>query len=292
MRRFYLYARLKFMKLLEGKKISEKVLNEVKTSIRKEKLKPVLAVVLVGDDKASEIYVKLKGKAAKKVGIGFKLYKFRKTEKENKIIETVKKLSRDKKISGIIIQLPLPKKFNTQKIINSLDSRKDVDGFHPQNVRKFIEYTGEIWPVFPHAIVRLIKSSGMKIENKKAVVLANSVRFGEVMGAALRNKGMKASYILARNIKNKLREIKLADVVISAIGKPGLVKGVMTKKDVVIIDGGITKKGKKVLGDVDFESVKKASGYLSPVPGGVGPVTIACLLENVYLASKKQFEKK
>jgi len=276
------------MKLLKGKKISERILKNLKYKIKKERLKPALAVILVGDDKASEIYVKLKGKAAKEAGIGFKLFKFRKTEKESKIIGKVKKLNRDKKISGIIIQLPLPKKFKTQKIINSLDPRKDADGFHPQNVRKFVEYTGEIWPVFPHAIVRLIKSSGMRIENKKAVVLANSVRFGEVMEAALGNKGMKAGYILSKNIKNRSKEIKSADIVISAVGKPGLLKGNAVKNGAIIIDGGITKKDKKVFGDVDAESVKKIAGYLTPVPGGVGPVTIACLLENVYLASKKQ----
>ncbi len=276
------------MKLLEGKRISEKILKNLKNRIKKERLKPALAVILVGDDKASEIYVKLKGKAAKEAGIGFKLFKFKKAEKENKIIETVKKLNRDKKISGIIIQLPLPKKFKTQRIINSLDPRKDADGFHPKNVRKFVRYTGEIWPVFPHAIVRLIKSSRVKIENKKAVVLANSIRFGEVMKAALQNKGMRAQYILTKNLKNSAKDIRSADIVVSALGKPGLVAGAMIKNDAIIIDGGITKKDKKILGDVDAESVKKVASYLTPVPGGVGPVTIACLLENVYLAAKKQ----
>jgi len=276
------------MKLLSGKRISEKILKNLKNRIKKERLKPALAVILVGDDKASEIYVKLKGKAAKEAGIGFKLFKFKKAEKENKIIETVKKLNRDKKISGIIIQLPLPKKFKTQRIINSLDPRKDADGFHPKNVRKFVRYTGEIWPVFPHAIVRLIKSSRVKIENKKAVVLANSIRFGEVMKAALQNKGMRAQYILTKNLKNSAKDIRSADIVVSALGKPGLVAGAMIKNDAIIIDGGITKKDKKILGDVDAESVKKVASYLTPVPGGVGPVTIACLLENVYLAAKKQ----
>jgi methylenetetrahydrofolate dehydrogenase (NADP+)/methenyltetrahydrofolate cyclohydrolase len=188
--------------------------------------------------------------------------------------------------------LPLPKKFNTQKIINAIGPGKDADGFHPKNIRKFIKYESDIWPVLPHAIVRLIKASGKKIKNKKAVVLANSTRFGEVMQAALVNKGMKAGYILFKDLKNEAVKFGLADVVISAVGKPGIIKGEMLKKGAVVIDGGITKVGNKVLGDADFESVKKVAGYLTPVPGGVGPVTIACLLENVYLAAKKQYQKK
>jgi len=288
LRRFYLYARLKFMKLLEGKRISEKILKNLKNRIKKEKLKPALAVILIGDDKASEIYVKLKKKAAERIGVAFKLFKFKKNANENKIISTIKELNQDKKISGMIVQLPLPRKFNTQKIINATDAGKDADGFHPQNVREFIRYRANIWPVFPHAIVRLIKSSGVKIENKKAVVLANSIRFGEVMKAALQNKGMRAQYILTKNLKNSVKDIKSADIVVSALGKPGLVVGAMIKNDAIIIDGGITKVDKKVLGDVDFESVKNKAAYIAPVPGGVGPVTIACLLENVYLASKKQ----
>lgn len=276
------------MKLLKGKKVADKILKEIERNIKKYNLKPALAVILVGDDKSSEIYVKLKEKAAKRIGIAFRLFKFKKTASENAIINTIKKLNQNKKISGIIVQLPLPRKFNTQKIINTIDIGKDADGFHPRNVREFIKYRAVVWPVFPHAIARLIKSSGIKIENKKSVVLANSIRFGEVMKAALRNKRMKAEYILVKNLKNSLKKIKSSDIVVSALGKPGFIAGAMIKKNAVVIDGGITKVGGKVLGDVDFESVKKVVGYLTPVPGGVGPVTIACLLENVYLAAKKQ----
>ncbi|HEX7586215.1 MAG TPA: bifunctional 5,10-methylenetetrahydrofolate dehydrogenase/5,10-methenyltetrahydrofolate cyclohydrolase [Patescibacteria group bacterium] len=276
------------MKLLKGKKISEKILENLKNRIKKERLRPGLAVILVGQDKASKIYVNLKNKAAERVGIKFFLLKFKETEKETKIIQKIEELNKNKKISGIIVQLPLPKKFNTQKIINSINPEKDVDGFHPKNISRFMGYEGEIWPVLPHAIARLVKSTGMKIENKKALVLANSVRFGEVMKATLQNKGMEANYILAKNIGKNLKNVKTADILISAIGKPGLVRGDIIKKGAIIIDGGITKIDEKVLGDADFESVKKVAGYLSPVPGGVGPVTIACLLENVYIASKKQ----
>jgi len=276
------------MRILKGKKVAGRILNDIECNIKRDKLKPELAVILVGENKASEIYVKLKGKAAKKTGIDFSLFKFKKTEKENEIIRKIQELNENKKICGIIVQLPLPVKFNTQKIINSINLSKDVDGFHPKNVKKFIKNEADIWPVFPHAIVRLIKSSGVKVKNKKAVILANSMRFGEVMKAALNNKGMKAEYILTKNLNRNLKKFNKVDIVVSAVGKPGIIIGEMIKKSAVVIDGGITKKGKKVFGDVDFDSVKNIAGYLTPVPGGVGPVTIACLLENVYLAAKKQ----
>lgn len=275
------------MKLLKGKGISEKILRDLKKKIKREKLKPGLAVFLVGHDKASEVYVGLKQKAAHAIGIKFLLYRYKEKTGEREIIQKIKEINQDNSIHGIIVQLPLPKKFNTQKIINSIDPKKDADGFHPKNVRKFVAYKSEIWPVLPHAAWQLIKNTGVKTKNKKALVLANSDRFGEVMQAALRNKGIKANYILTKNIAKNLKNIKTTDVLVSAVGKPGLIKGDMLKKNVIVIDGGITKTGKKVLGDADIESVKKVAGYLTPVPGGVGPVTIACLLENVYLAAKK-----
>lgn len=272
------------MKLLKGKRISEKILKTLKNRIKREKLKPTLAVFLVGEDKASEIYVNLKSKAAEHVGIKFLLLKFKKTEREAKIIQKIEELNKNKKISGIIVQLPLLKKFNTQKIINTIDPAKDVDGFHPKNLKYFLSGQPEICPVFPMAIMKFLKPSF----GKKAVVIAHSKKFGEIMIAALKKKKVKATYILQKEANKNLVEIKRADIIISAVGQPGLIKGDMIKKGAIIIDGGITKVKKKVLGDVDFYSVKNTANYLTPVPGGVGPVTIACLLENVYLAAKKQ----
>jgi methylenetetrahydrofolate dehydrogenase (NADP+)/methenyltetrahydrofolate cyclohydrolase len=262
------------MKLLKGKKIADGILAKIKADILKKKNKPSLAVVLVGDDKASQIYVALKEKAAKKVGIGFELYKFSKNSPEEKIIRKIKELNADNKINGIIVQLPLPKKFNTQKIINAIDPRRDVDGFLEKS---------KFEPVFPKAIMQFLKTDF----KKKAVVVSNSKKFGEIMLMALKNKKISGEYFLANNVQKNLKKVQNAGIVISAVGKPGLIKEDMVKKGVLIIDGGITKKGNKVLGDVDFESVKNKASYLTPVPGGVGPVTIACLLENVYLSAKK-----
>ncbi|MEK7598233.1 MAG: bifunctional 5,10-methylenetetrahydrofolate dehydrogenase/5,10-methenyltetrahydrofolate cyclohydrolase [Patescibacteria group bacterium] len=282
------------MKLLEGKKISERILKKLENRIKKEKLKPALAVILVGDDKASEIYVKLKKKSAERIGIRFRLFRFEKNENENTIMKKLSDLNKNKNVSGIIVQLPLPKKFSTQKIINSIDPKKDVDGFSAKNGSAFgghplKSFTG-FQPVFPHAIIKLLKAvpRAELSERYKAVALVNSKKFGEVMVAALAKKKIKAGYIFYKELKKNPKVLKQADIIISACGRPGFIKGKMVKAGVIIIDGGITKRGERVLGDADRQSLEEIVGYLSPVPGGVGPVTIACLLENVYIASKKQ----
>lgn len=272
------------MKLLRGKKIAGKILADLKKAVKRENLKPALAVVLAGENKASRVYVGLKKRAAKNIGINFYLCKFKESEEEATIIGKIKELNEDKKIHGIIVQLPLPKKLNTQKIINIILPEKDADGFSAKGGSAL---GGHPLPVFPHAIMLLIESSKQKLQGRRAIVVVNSKIFGETMIATLKQKGMKAEYILSEKIKNNLSKIKNADILISAVGKPGLIKGAMIKKGAIIVDGGITKIGKKILGDVDFESVKNKAAYISPVPGGVGPVTIACLLESIYLLSKK-----
>jgi methylenetetrahydrofolate dehydrogenase (NADP+)/methenyltetrahydrofolate cyclohydrolase len=277
------------MRLLRGKKIAGKILKDLKRALQRQKNRPGLAVVLVGENKASRVYVSLKKKAAKKVGIDFYLSKFKESAKESEVIGKIKELNEDKKINGTIVQLPLPKNFRTQKIINTISPLKDADGFHPKNLKKFIIGKIGIYPVFPKAIIKILESipKATLLKSGEALVVANSKEFGNTMKAALKLKGIKADYILARDIKNKLDRVEEAGILISAVGKPGLIKGGMIKKDAIIIDGGITKIGRKVAGDVDFNSAKKKASNITPVPGGVGPVTIACLLENVFLLSKK-----
>jgi len=263
------------MKLLKGKPIADKILKDLKDKIKKEKIKPALAVFLVGENEASEIYVRLKKKAAKKIGMYFFVYRFKSNAQEKKIISRIGHLNRNPRVSGIIVQLPLPDKLDADKIIGAIDPKKDVDGFHPGN-RKLL-------PVFPQAILEILNSTKSSLKNKSAVILANSQTFGEKMKEILQKEKIKAEFTLGLK-KNKL---KTADIIISAVGKAEIIKGAMLKTGAIVIDGGITKKGKKVLGDVDFESVKEKVSFITPVPGGVGPVTIACLLRNVYLASKK-----
>jgi len=285
------------MKLIKGKKIADGILRNIKREIKKEKLGIGLAVILVGEDEASKIYTRLKKKAAEKVGINFFEFRFANVANvetrliaslQEKIINKINQLNRDKKINGIIIQLPLPKGLDTRKIISSVNPRKDADGFHPENIKLFFRKKEKIWPVFPKAIIKTLESAGVKLDGKKAVITANSEKFGEIMMEALRRKNIKARYVLAGNIKKNLPIIKRSDIIISACGIPGLIKGEMIKKGAVIVDGGITKKGKKILGDVDIKSVENIAGYTSPVPGGVGPVTVACLLENVLILSQKE----
>lgn len=265
------------MKILRGKKIADKILRRIKVDIREKKLRPNLAVVLVGTDKASQIYVSLKEKAAKKVGVDFQLYKFSQNSAEKKIIQRIKELNQSSEIHGIIVQLPLPKNLNTQRIINAIDPRKDVDGFSPKSASQ---------PVFPKAILKFLERTFRR--NTQAVVVSNSDKFGKIMVAALESKKIAGKYILANRIQKNIKILQDADIIISAVGRPGLIVGQMVKKGAIVIDGGISKVGKKVLGDVDLASVKKVASFVTPVPGGVGPVTIACLLENVYLAGKKQ----
>lgn len=266
------------MKILEGKKIAEKILKKIKRELYVKKSRPGLAVVLVGKDPASEIYVRLKSEKSQEVGINFSLVRFKGGESEKEIIEKINKLNGDLKINGIIVQLPLPKKYDTQKIIDSISLKKDVDGFSLKNKK--------LDPVFPKAIFELVKSCNVGLTDKKSLIIANSHIFGKEMTGILQKEKIESDYILFSEIEKNKRKIKKADILITATGRPGTIKGTMVKKGAIVIDGGISKKGKKILGDVDAKSMEKISGFLSPVPGGVGPVTIACLLRNVYLASK------
>jgi methylenetetrahydrofolate dehydrogenase (NADP+)/methenyltetrahydrofolate cyclohydrolase len=279
------------MKLLKGKKIAEVIFEKIKGEIKKSSLQPALAVILVGHDQASHLYVSLKKKAAEKIGIKFRLLRFSEKVKEKEIIQKIKELNSDKKISGLIVQLPLPKNLNTRRIINEIAPQKDVDGFSAKGGSALGGHPSKnstsLQPVFPQAIMEILASSRVRLKGKKAVVIANSKIFGETMVVALENKKIKADYFLLKNFKNNLKEIKKSDILITACGTPNLIKAEIVKEGVIIVDGGITKKNSRVLGDVDFKNVLKKASFISPVPGGVGPVTIACLLKNTCAAAKK-----
>jgi methylenetetrahydrofolate dehydrogenase (NADP+)/methenyltetrahydrofolate cyclohydrolase len=280
------------MKLLYGKTVADKILSHLKNEIFAAPQKPGLAVILVGNDQASKIYVNLKEKKAQEIGMNFFRFDLSQTTLEDEILKRIEALNHDKMVHGIIVQLPLPQGFNTEKIITSIDPKKDADGFHPQNAELFLKGKGSIWPVFPRAIAKLIQSAEQELTGKKALVIANSEDFGKIMCAALENLASEATYILAGSISSQLEKICDADIVVSAVGRPGLLKGEMFKEGAIVIDGGIEKVGEKVLGDVDFASTEGKNGFLTPVPGGVGPLTIACLLENTFLAFEAQQKEK
>ena len=309
------------MRIFNGKKEAEKILLDLKKRISKEKLNPKLAVVLVGEDKASRLYIKLKRKAAKKISIKLVLYKFKdrasiygsEGEEEEKIIQKIKTLNNNSSIHGIIVQLPLPKKFNQNKIVGAVNPKKDVDGFQKNS-----------WflPVLPSTILFTIKKATKLFKKKKVVALVNSKIFGQTLKSFFKKEGIELDYILrkkhsftelpkeasSKNIRSSRpfaatrvgeeedftsltfenkNKLKRADIIITVLGSPNVIWGDMIKKKAILIDAGISKiAAKKVVGDVNRESVKEKAGFLTPVPGGIGPLTVALLLKNTYLSAK------
>lgn len=278
------------MRLFNGKKVAAEILKDLKQRIRKEKLKPKLAVILVGEDEASKIYIRLKKEAAERVGIEFELYKYDDGIKEKEIIAKIEELNTRNDKTGIIVQLPLPPGLNKDKIISAIDPTKDVDGFHEENRRLFGQDEPRFKPVLPSAILAAIKDAiGENVAGKKAVALVNSDIFGKTLELVLRKQRIDFKYIIRNvcSIGGAESDLKEADIVISVCGCPELITGDMIKKGAVVVDAGIFRsKDGKVVGDVDCASVENVASFLTPVPGGLGPLVIALLLENVYIASK------
>jgi len=256
--------------LIDGKKIADEILLNIKKQIAKLVKKPGLAAILIGDNPASKLYLKLKKEACEKVGINFSSYLLTEDCKEEKVFETINFLNNDPEITGIIIQLPLPKKFNKDKLIKAIKPEKDVDGFHPQSKVISPNVLG---------ILELIKQTKVDLKNKKVVILSNSEIFSQPFKKLLPES--KIEYINPKShISDLISQTSKADVLIVAIGKPKFIKPNMVKKDSIIIDVGINKVKDKTIGDVDPE-VDKIVAFRSPVQGGVGPMTVAMLLKNL-----------
>ena len=286
------------MKLIDGKKISEKVLDEIKFSVQnrvKNNLKiPHLAAILVGDDGASKTYVNSKIKACEKVGFKSSLFKFDDSISEIELLNQIKKINENDDIDGFIVQLPLPKHINQEVILNKVSPAKDVDGFHPNNYGKMTLGIDTFIPATPAGIIELIERSEIQTEGKKCLVIGRSQIVGRPISILLsQNKSFGNSTVtLAHSRSKNLEKLCLdSDIIISAIGIPEFIKGNMIKKGSSIIDVGITRvddlsspKGYRIVGDVDFKSVSNTVGYITPVPGGVGPMTIAMLLKNTLKA--------
>lgn len=280
------------MKLIDGKKIAEKKLLGVKEVAEKLEVEPALAAVLIGDDPASHLYVKLKEKAAKKNGVELRKYTFNKDVPKEEIQSAIEFLNNDVDTHGIIVQLPLPKHLDADSVVSYIDPAKDVDGFHKTNQEKFINNELCVYPVFPNAIMSLIDSELDSIKNKKAVILGKSDVFDRVMTHALEVEGAQVQFIVCTD-KSELNTkeqtiVNEADIIVTACGRRGLLSCDMISDGTIIIDGGISKDGKKVVGDMDTQECKDRDVRISPVPGGVGPVTIACLLENIVELTKEQ----
>lgn len=281
-------------KLLDGKKISKTILEEVKNQIYKTGIIPGLAVILVGDDPASKIYVGLKEKACLKTGILSSVYKFSEQAKNEEILETIEWLNNDETIHAILVQLPLPKHLDKKRILNSINPKKDVDGFHEENIKKLIQGKAEIIPGLVMGIMQLLSETGEEIKNKNAVIIAKSNEFKDSMSWVLENFEIKSKKINPpikdnnKEIEKMTESIKNSDIVITAVGKPNLIKGDFIKEGAIIIDVGITRISEKVIvGDIEKESCQKKASWISPVPGGVGPMTIAMLLKNTLALTYK-----
>lgn len=247
------------MKIINGKKIADRILADLTKEIKKKKLNPSLAVILVGDNPVSLLYVQKKEQAAQKIGVEIKKYLLLEKVSEKEILDLINSLNDNRQVNGILVQLPLPNHLAADKIIQAVRPAKDVDGFVKNSRFK---------SPFILAVERALQETSRDLTGKKAVALVNSDIFGQVLKSQLK----KLEFI---------KDLKKADIIITALGRPQIIKGEMIKQGAILIDGGISKIDGKTVGDIDRESVKEKAKWLAPVPGGLGPLTVAFLLKNL-----------
>jgi len=290
------------MTILDGRKISSDIKDEIATEVAKMKAKgekvPHLAAVLVGDDGASLTYVGSKVKACERIGFESTLVKMPNTTSELELLKKIEELNNNDDIDGFIIQLPLPPQIDEQKVLMAVDPSKDVDGFHPENFGKMALDMSTFIPATPFGILELLERYKVDTKGKHTVVIGRSHIVGRPMSILMSRKGWPGNSTVTlthSSTKNISQITTQADIIISALGVPDFLKAEMVKDDVVIIDVGITRvedknhpKGYVIKGDVDFENVSKKASFITPVPGGVGPMTIAMLLKNTLLAREQR----
>jgi methylenetetrahydrofolate dehydrogenase (NADP+)/methenyltetrahydrofolate cyclohydrolase len=269
--------------IIDGKKEAQLLRDEIKKEIELLKSKnnkvPGLTVILIGDFVPSQIYVKNKERNAKEVGINSEVVRYPKEVTEQEVLNKIKELNDNDAVSGILVQLPLPPQINKEKIINAIDPAKDVDGFHPINVGNLSSGYNATVPCTPLGCLFLIKKAEPNLSGKHAVIIGRSNLNGKPMAQLLLKENCTVTILHSKTKDLKIECLK-ADILIAAVGVPNLVKGDWVKENSIIIDVGINKVGDKIIGDVDFDAVKEKVRAITPVPGGVGPMTIACLLKN------------
>ncbi len=277
--------------LIDGKELAKNIRQELKKENDKLKEKGInakLAVILVGDDNASKVYIKNKSKACNDVGIEFEEILLDSNTTMDKLLNVIENLNLREDINGILLQSPIPKELNIQEAFEKIDYRKDVDGFNPINVGKLMIGQDGFIPCTPYGIVRMLEEYNIPVEGKNAVVIGRSNIVGKPLSQCLLNKNATVTvcHSRTRDIQNVTKN---ADILISAVGKLNMVTEDMVKDGAVVIDVGMNRKENgKLAGDVDFENVKEKTSYITPVPGGVGPMTIAMLMNNVIKATKQQ----
>ena len=294
------------MEILDGKKVSNQIKEEIAAEVAKmrergEKV-PHLAAVIVGNDGASLTYVGSKVRSCERVGFESTLVRLPSTTSEQELLNKIEELNQDDDIDGFIVQLPLPEQINTQRVLLAVDPDKDVDGFHPTNFGKMALDMSTFIPATPFGILELLERYKVETKGKHTVVIGRSHIVGRPMSILMGRKGWPGNSTVTlthSHTKNITQIISQADIVISALGVPNFLKAEMVKDDAVIIDVGITRvaddtkeKGYYITGDVDFENVSKKASYITPVPGGVGPMTIAMLLKNTLVARERHRSQK
>ena len=276
--------------IIDGKKVAANLRAELKKKVAELKSTcnavPGLTVILVGEDPPSKIYVRNKEKSAIEVGINSEVIRYQENVEEKVLLNKIKELNDNNKVSGILVQLPLPKHIDKRKVLETIDPGKDVDGFHPINVGNLSSGYDSNVPCTPLGCYLLLKKVEKKLSGKHAVVIGRSNLNGKPMTQLLLKENCTVT-ITHSKTKDLKTECNRADIVIAAVGKPKLVKGDWIKKDTIVIDVGINKTDSGLVGDVDFDEVSKVAKAITPVPGGVGPMTIACLLSNTVECFRK-----
>lgn len=275
-------------KLLMGKEVSARIKAELKTEVenlKKEGINPGLAVIIVGEDPASQVYVRNKERACEECGIYSEKYALPAETTQEELLKLIDELNNKSSISGILVQLPVPKHIDEKTIINAIAPNKDVDAFHPVNVGKIMVGNYDFVPCTPAGVMELIKESGIDVSGKECVIVGRSNIVGKPQAMLLLHQNGTVT-ICHSKTKNLAEKTKNADILVAAVGIPNFIKGDMIKEGSVVIDVGINRlENKKLCGDVEFESAKKVAGAITPVPGGVGPMTIAMLMKNTVKAA-------
>ncbi|MDY3929322.1 MAG: bifunctional methylenetetrahydrofolate dehydrogenase/methenyltetrahydrofolate cyclohydrolase FolD [Clostridia bacterium] len=280
-------------KILNGKEVSQRIKDEMKQQVEelKEKgINPGLAVIIVGNDPASRVYVNNKKKACEELGIYSEEYALSEETSEAELLELINKLNNKKEINGILVQLPVPKHINEETVINAISPIKDVDAFHPVNVGKIMVGNYDFVPCTPAGVMELIKESGIDVAGKDCVVVGRSNIVGKPQAMLLLHKNgtVTVCHSKTKNLKEKTKQ---ADILVAAVGIPNFITGDMIKEGAVVIDVGINRtEDKKLVGDVEFSSAEKVASAITPVPGGVGPMTIAMLMKNTIKAAVIQHQ--
>ena len=276
--------------IINGKKVAADLRGELKKKVVELKSSynaiPGLTVILVGEDLPSKIYVKNKEKSAIEVGINSEVLRYSNNVEEQVVLNKIKELNKNDKVSGILVQLPLPKHINKRKVIETIDPKKDVDGLHPVNVGNLSSGYNSTIPCTPLGCYLLIKNTEKNLNGKHAVIIGRSNLNGKPMTQLLLKENCTVT-ITHSKTKDLKSECSRADIIVAAVGRPKLVKGDWVKKGAIVIDVGINKTDSGLVGDVDFDEVAKVAKAITPVPGGVGPMTIACLLNNTVECFKK-----